>query len=363
MKEDIYAKLLDVYISGFYGGSLGDLETFKEALTEFFTPEEAELASQLLLTPETIGDLCQRIGRREEEVSALLESMARKGSVQVGEVQGQKTYHLLEWVSMMENFFRRTDKTDPFVEKMIKWWEDLKLKTNPFELKPTPLRTIPVEAEIEKVGGVLPYESVTQVIMKQDYIAVAECYCRKPKYLIGQGCGNPLEVCLAFGDYGRYLINYGLGRRLTHEEALALIRDCEERGLVHSTDNILDVGWLCNCCGCCCTVLAAHVHLNRTDRTMSGYIVSFDPEKCAEAGICGVCVDRCQVKAIVIEKEGDLPTIDYEKCIGCGSCSFKCPGNALTLKRREPPIVPAEDLSKLYAAIYQHISEQLSAQQ
>jgi len=362
MKQDTYAKLLDVY--KLQPIMLGGEEVFEEALREFFTPEEAELAVQLTAAPERITDLCQRIGRREEEVSALLESMARKGYVQAGEVEGQKTYHLLMWVNMMENFFRRTDKTDPFVEKMVKWWEDFKLKTDIPELKPSPFRTIPVEAEIEKAGDVLPYESVTEVIKEKDYIAVADCYCRKPRLLTGQWCGNPIEVCLAFGDYARYLVKYGYGRRITQEETLALLRDCEDRGLVHSCDNILDIGWLCNCCGCCCAVLVGHVHLNRTDRTTSSsYIVSFDPERCSEAGICGICVDRCQVRAIAIEKEGELPTIDYEKCIGCGSCSLKCPGEALSMKRREQPMVPAEDLDKLYAAIYQHIGEQLSGQQ
>lgn len=362
MKEDIYAKLLDVYKS--QPIMLGDEEVFKEALREFFTPDEAAVAVQLSTAPEKISDLCQRTGRREEEVSALLESMGRKGCIQVGEVEGQKTYHLLLWVAMMENFFRRTDKTDQFVEKMVKWWEDYKMRTDIPELKPPPLRTIPVETEIEKAGEVLPYESVTEVIGKQDYIAVAECYCRKPKRLIGQGCDHPLEVCLAFGDYAKYLIDYGYARRITQDETLALLRDCEERGLVHSCDNIMDIGWMCNCCACCCAALAGHVHLNRTDRTMSSsYIVSFDPERCSEAGICRICVDHCQVRAVAIAREGELPTIEYEKCIGCGSCSFKCPNEALTMKRREQPMVPAEDLDKLYGAIYQHIVDQISGQQ
>jgi MinD superfamily P-loop ATPase len=102
------------------------------------------------------------------------------------------------------------------------------------------------------------------------------------------------------------------------------------------------------------------VKLGRTDTTSSDFIVSFDPERCSEAGICGTCVDRCQLKAISIQKEGDLPIIDYEKCIGCGSCNYKCPGDALPLKRRAPSTVPAESVTELYGKIIQHIIEQLS---
>ena len=286
--------------------------------------------------------------------------MAKNACVQEGEAQGQKTYQFFEWVSMMENFIRRTDKADPFVEKMVIWWEDVKLRDVGFELKPSPMRALPVGVEIERMGGVLPYESIIQVIKKQDYLAVAECYCRKPKRLVGQEyCDHPLDVCLVFGSMARYLVNYGYGKELSQEETLTLVKDCEERGLVHMADNIKDITWLCNCCGCCCISLSSHVKLGRTDTTSSDFIVSFDPERCIEAGICGTCVDRCLLKAITMDKEGGLPIIDYEKCIGCGSCNYKCPADALPLNRRDPSTAPADGLNELYERMIQHITEQL----
>ena len=280
MKDDIYAKLVDQYKSGLYGLTLQGLEpeateTFKEALQQFFSPAEAALAIQLKFTPETLADISKRIGEVERQTYPLLKSMAEKACVQEGEVQGKKTYQFFEWVSMKENFIRRTDEADPFVEKMIGWWEDVKLRDSSFQIDPSPMRTLPVEVEIEKTGGILPYESTTQVIEKQDYIAVAECYCRKPKRLIGHdGCDHPLDVCLVFGAMARYLVNYGYGKRLSQEDALALIKDCEERGLVHMSDNIKDITWLCNCCGCCCVSLSSHLKLGRTDTTSSDFTVS-----------------------------------------------------------------------------------------
>ena len=366
MKENIYDKLVEHYKSGKYGITIQGLEaeeteTFKEALKKFFTLDEAELAVKLEFSPETIADLCKRTGEDEKEVYPLLKSMSEKACVMEGETQGENTYELMEWVMMMENFVRRTDTSDPFVEKMVFWWEDIKLKDSGFEYKPSPMRALPVGVEIEKVGGVLPYENITQVIRKQDYIAVAECYCRKPKRLIGEeACDHPLEVCFVFGPYAKYLVNYGYGKKISQEETLSIINDCEERGLVHCADNIKDITWFCNCCGCCCAPLSSNVKLGRTDFTSSDFIVSFNSEKCTEAGICGICVDRCQLNAITIEKEGDLPIIEYEKCIGCGSCNFKCPGDALRLKRRDPSTVPPDSVSELNEKIIQNITEQLS---
>jgi hypothetical protein len=46
-----------------------------------------------------------------------------------------------------------TDEVDPFVEKMIHWWEDFKMTDDGFEIKPTPMRTLPVGIEIETSGA------------------------------------------------------------------------------------------------------------------------------------------------------------------------------------------------------------------
>jgi hypothetical protein len=55
----------DIYRSGIYGLTLRGLDaegvkTFKEALKIFFTQDEAALAIQLKLTPETIANLCKK---------------------------------------------------------------------------------------------------------------------------------------------------------------------------------------------------------------------------------------------------------------------------------------------------------------
>jgi Na+-translocating ferredoxin:NAD+ oxidoreductase subunit B len=365
VKKDIYDKLVEHYKGGMYGITIQVLgteaiETFKEALKKFFTLDEAELGLKLKFEPETIADLCKRTGEDEKEIYPLLKSMSEKATVCEAEAPGENLYVLLEWVPMMENFIRRTDKSDPFVEKLILWWEDIKLKAVSGKIQPPLFRSVPVGVEIEKDGGVLPYDDITQLIKKQDYIAVAECYCRKPKRLLGEEvCDHPLEVCFLFGPYAQYLVNYGYGREISHEESLSLLKDCEDRGLVHVMDNTKEITFLCNCCGCCCATFSSNVKMGRPCTVSSSFIVSFDPEKCAETGTCGTCVDRCELKAITIKKEGDLPIIEYEKCVGCGSCAHTCPGDALQLKTKDPAVVPPDDDIELYER-RQNSIEQLS---
>ena len=50
-----------------------------------------------------------------------------------------------------------------------------------------------------------------------------------------------------------YAIERGTGRALTKEEAIEMLRKCEEEGLVHVADNRKEVAHIiCNCCDDCC---------------------------------------------------------------------------------------------------------------
>jgi len=43
---------------------------------------------------------------------------------------------------------------------------------------------------------------------------------------------------------------------ITKEEALKLLDETEEIGLVHSSTNVVnEINYVCNCCGCCCGML------------------------------------------------------------------------------------------------------------
>ena len=43
---------------------------------------------------------------------------------------------------------------------------------------------------------------------------------------------------------------------ISQAEALAILEQSEEVGLVHTVSNVMEgVGYVCNCCGCCCGIL------------------------------------------------------------------------------------------------------------
>ena len=52
--------------------------------------------------------------------------------------------------------------------------------------------------------------------------------------------------------------------------------------------------------------------------------------ECVENIPCNPCVAACPKGAITIEGDiNDVPSVDYEKCDGCGVCISACPGLAI----------------------------------
>jgi MinD superfamily P-loop ATPase len=58
----------------------------------------------------------------------------------------------------------------------------------------------------------------------------------------------------------------------------------------------------------------------------SYYEAKLDAEECTA---CGLCLDRCQVEAIV--EADDLFEIVDGRCIGCGLCVAECPTEAISM--------------------------------
>jgi Fe-S-cluster-containing hydrogenase component 2 len=54
--------------------------------------------------------------------------------------------------------------------------------------------------------------------------------------------------------------------------------------------------------------------------------------ECAQEIPCNPCVDACRYHAITMEGSlTDLPVLNEEDCIGCGTCLAICPGQAIFL--------------------------------
>jgi ferredoxin len=129
--------------------------------------------------------------------------------------------------------------------------------------------------------------------------------------------------------------------RLTKEQTIALLRRCEEQGLMHSVWTFMTpfVAAICNCSlesGCMAmTLTVAH----DTPNMFKGHgIAEVDMEACVG---CAECVERCPFDAVTVGPGQKRALIDQEKCYGCGVCRSACEYEALTLVPREAD-VPAE---------------------
>jgi ferredoxin len=182
-------------------------------------------------------------------------------------------------------------------------------------------------------------------------IAVAHCPCRVETQLLGRGCDYPLEVCLKFDEMADFLIEKELGRRVNKEEALEIIKQAKDDGLVHFVDNALgDIKHNCNCCGCCCWALAP-IRQRKTPRDviMATYFLrETDENDCVG---CGDCIEVCPVDALTMGAEG-FPIVDEDWCVGCGVCITKCPTGAAKLKKKSDQI-PAPNFRQLHEKIRQ----------
>jgi ferredoxin len=159
---------------------------------------------------------------------------------------------------------------------------------------------------------------------------VRDCICRVQQRLLGKGCDHPVEVCLLFAPVEGFFDHSKEDRPLTKEEALGILHQAKEAGLVHSSGNYRDGHmYICNCCTCSCAVLrgvAEFGHL--TTIAHSDFRSVVDAELCAG---CGDCIEQCQFGALSVPEE--VCVVDYARCIGCGLCTVVCPTEALHLER------------------------------
>ncbi|GAH76471.1 unnamed protein product, partial [marine sediment metagenome] len=177
-------------------------------------------------------------------------------------------------------------------------------------------------------------------------ISVADCVCRKEARLLGEGCDHPIETCLSFGVAAEYYIENGMGRKITAEEAIQIIKDADESGLVHAGANSKHLSNICNCCPCCCISMKGITQLGQDKHKFMNAVFEsiIDEETCIA---CEKCIERCPVKAITME---DVAIVDRDLCLGCGLCASVCSENAISLKPREDGEEPFSRVLEMGAA-------------
>jgi Pyruvate/2-oxoacid:ferredoxin oxidoreductase delta subunit len=211
-------------------------------------------------------------------------------------------------------------------------------------------RVISVDRKISVRNAVHTYDQVATYIDKYDPICVGTCYCRHAAKLRGEDVhGMPMEVCMWFGKRGEYAAERLGGRKVSKKEAMAILDQCEEAGLVHMSRNTSeDIEFLCNCDRWHCDIIKGVLKQPKPAFVFnSGFKPQFDPERC---NACGICVDRCPPAALRMG-EHDVPVVNLDRCFGCAACATGCEQEAVAMEPKPGFPEPPKTLKDLVTAI------------
>jgi Na+-translocating ferredoxin:NAD+ oxidoreductase subunit B len=348
MSEDIFRRLqqrIDLYSLGFPTTETGIEITI---LKKLFNQKDAEMflnMSPMLEEPESVA---KRLGSMVEEVAGQLEDMAKRGllfRIRKGE---SVKYGAIPFMHGLFAFsIKRLDREmGDLMEKYL----DQRLNQAIVGVDGLYIRTIPVEKSIVPEHHVTAFDDAVAIIKKNDTIAVGECICRSVNKIIDKGCDKSIETCFMFGSMARFYIENNLGRRVEVEEAVGILRKAQDAGLVTQASTSQNPVAMCNCCGDCCAPLGAVKKFPKpAELVFSNYQSAINGENCTG---CEICLDRCQMEAITMNKEG-VAQVDLDRCIGCGLCVTKCPSDAIVLmpkpdaNRRIPPATSMDQMMQI----------------
>ncbi len=340
-------------------------ERFARVLEATMTEEEARILLELK-EPLAAADLATKLNMDLKVLQPKLDAMMQRQIVRKG-VMGYftpnsvvafhhgavgwmphelkaKAYALwgeffyAEWRDILvDDFERRRAKGVPGAHRVVPAYKALRASPN---IRP---------------DQILWYEDMEQVLRRSERISFMMCGCRG----LWRKCDNPVDTCLKvqFKTSAEFP-----NREPPHfikppkdvnlEEALAIIGDCEDRGLVHIPLNTSKGDMYCSCCDDCCMVINPLLHRNRVHEilTPSRFRAAVDETLCTG---CQTCVERCKFDAVEIKAVPGSrklkASINSVHCLGCGACVITCPKKALRLDLVRPPEhIPTVDVLELF---------------
>ncbi|HSL62211.1 MAG TPA: 4Fe-4S binding protein [Desulfotignum sp.] len=334
--EKIYKKLarhLDNTPGGFPPTESGvELRILKQ----LFTPDEAGLALCLVMMPEPVEAVAQRAQKPVDEILPTLREMGRKGLILHIQNKGSETFMLLQFVvGIWEYQVNRLTKEliadfNAYVPHLMAAQEKHKTQQ---------LRVVPVEKSINTQLHIMDHEHLENLVRSQSKILVAPCICRREHAMMDKGCGKMEEACLIFGGGAYIYESRGIGRTITQNEAMDIIRKGAAQGLVAQPSNSVKPMNICLCCDCCCQILSNIKKSPAPARIVnSNFQAGVDANLCTG---CQACEEICPRDAVTISD--GTAQVNEDRCIGCGLCVTVCEFDAMSLgdkkemERWEPP--------------------------
>ncbi|MHA1695443.1 MAG: 4Fe-4S binding protein [Candidatus Helarchaeota archaeon] len=328
-------------------------DTLIEFLKMKLTEEQAEFITIFRHSSLNLEQIKEKTDKSEKEIIEILEDLMKNGVISGNPSRstGIMVYTLMppfpgliEFSLMKGNKGEKERKLANLFDRIF---IDLRNGTQrnydevmpEFKKFPAPARIIPVEEKVV-VGKeeVLLIEEASKIIDQHDKIALAHCYCKQQKDLVGDPCKitDEREICLILGKAANYSINYGFARQISKDEAKKVLKKAEDLGLVHKVfhsnlDFNKGLDGICSCCKCCCGIFRLFYEGVVPYHTLTSYIAETISENCIA---CGTCVEKCPMEAIKLDDEKAV--IDSKRCIGCGVCAHFCPEEAINIVRTGP---------------------------
>lgn len=256
--------------------------------------------------PITAEELAEKSGKSLEETTRLLDEVRMVGLIEDIYSHGRKEWVLLVVIpGMAENLVLNKKQFKEHKPEITDMFRTVSLM--PPQLVPMipiggaglSMHVIPIEKAIPSGTKTVPHEQISYWLKKYDYISVQDCQCRTVMKAAGEWCGHTIkDRCFYVGDAARYIVSTGRGRRVDYDEAMKIMEEAEEEGLMHQVSNIDgsdEIFTICNCCRCGCQSLKNSFYYNMPNANRSNFVAKVDPVKCAA---CGQCVEYCPANAV-----------------------------------------------------------------
>lgn len=327
---DIFDKLTERIDQIGFGYPKSFIRADKYLMKDIFSEQDAADFLAMDNGYQTVAQYAQKNGLSEESALEKLDRMAMKGQIFRRHRPGGDEYSqhpfvlgILEWQIKNPNnrwlyplslymitsqFGKRMSQTMPFY------------------------RTVPMRADYVEGSVVMPFEDIEQILDRHTRFAVGTCICRlMDKLKPNNPCKHPMETCIMTDDYADFYVETNLGRSVSKEEVLEILRSGEKDGRIINVTNSQEGENICSCCQCGCGMLWMKKKFPGPSKDLwSNYYSVIDPDKC---GGCGACAKKCPFDVITKNKNGQMQ-IAKADCMGCGLCVSVCKKDAIKLHRK-----------------------------
>ncbi len=312
------------------------------------------MARQIPLRPTPLPVLAKKVGLPVDELAGKISEMAVRGLVFDAEHKGQRYVVLAPVVlGFFEFTFMRTRDNLPMAE-LAKLFDQYMMQDDKFAhavfAGSTQIGRSLVREEAlpeSNYSEILDWERASYVVESASRVGLSLCACRHKAEHLGKACDKPQQTCLTLNNGANILIQNGLAEEIDKTKALRILQQCKEQGLAQTADNVQrNVGYICNCCGCCCGMFKAMKTFSLNKAIVSSnWVMHIDQAKCTG---CGACTRVCPLAIISLKEEllGDKKRkkayCAEDICLGCGVCYSSCKFAAISLKPRSQRVLTPE---------------------